>query len=464
MANEFVGRHVSINCGPVLGFFQGQITSVNSSNQAITIKDAFKNGVKCSCPEVTLVASDIVDLCMIDELMPNSTAPDTTSKPAPRQKEKQPNNSNTGKNQSKERKKGLQTASPQTMSPPRVTHSFREQRHPFVKDGRPQSRFCGRQRIDSHSGLDDCFSIDQAELNEDFDFEKNLALFDKQSIMPNKVKKHKTVAKYRHDENVLESKPTVYRQIVTNSSEKGVAEYYTDAGLVVPCISSSTHARICETAELMGISYTRQFEAFAISANLMALSVVGGSNRLHPRNAHQRPHIVVFTASHQLGAQAIATARHLANQNVQVEVFMDDFVKMHDYIQDELKLLTLTSARLINDVKDLPSTPVDLVIVAMEDGFSSFFRQHAWYKAATRWCSNTIAPIMCFCPPDDEDFKPKFNIKWSVCSILPQSLPESFGLVYLLDIGLPPMVFKQVGITYRSPFCSKSFIALHRNR
>jgi len=50
--------------------------------------------------------------------------------------------------------------------------------------------------------------------------------------------------------------------------------------------------------------------------------------RLHPRNAHQRPHIVVFTGPHQLGAYAIATARHLVVQSVHVDIFMANFVKV----------------------------------------------------------------------------------------------------------------------------------------
>jgi len=38
----------------------------------------------------------------------------------------------------------------------------------------------------------------------------------------------KAVAKYRHDENVLESQPTIYRQIVVNNPIKSeITEYYT---------------------------------------------------------------------------------------------------------------------------------------------------------------------------------------------------------------------------------------------
>uniref|UniRef100_H2ZN72 YjeF N-terminal domain-containing protein n=1 Tax=Ciona savignyi TaxID=51511 RepID=H2ZN72_CIOSA len=196
----------------------------------------------------------------------------------------------------------------------------------------------------------------------------------------------------------------------------------------------------------------------------MAFSMLGGANRLHPRNAHQRPHVVVLTGPHLVGAQGIATARHLANQNLHVDVFMADVVKVDDFLQDELKLLNLTTARLSTDTKDLPTSPVDLVIVAMDDDDSLFLRQQSWHKTATKWCSLNMAPILYLCPPDHLGVKPAMDIKWSLCSVLPRSLSSSYGMVYLLNLNFPPKVFKKLGIKYRSPFCSKQFIALHRNQ
>ena len=75
---------------------------------------------------------------------------------------------------------------------------------------------------------DDCFfSTQDEDIHEDFDFEKNLALFDKRLVLqeiqddvmsnqPDLVRlvdcnKRKTEPKYRNDENVLESLPAVFR-------------------------------------------------------------------------------------------------------------------------------------------------------------------------------------------------------------------------------------------------------------
>ena len=73
----------------------------------------------------------------------------------------------------------------------------------------------------------DCFSAPVDSFLDEFDFEKNLALFDKKAVFeeiesaqPEVVKAcEKTVSKYRCDENVLQSGPVVLQQIkVPNQS------------------------------------------------------------------------------------------------------------------------------------------------------------------------------------------------------------------------------------------------------
>jgi len=54
MATQFIGYHVSINCGANYGFFQGTISTVDAHNQTITIDNPYKNGVKCNESQVTI--------------------------------------------------------------------------------------------------------------------------------------------------------------------------------------------------------------------------------------------------------------------------------------------------------------------------------------------------------------------------------------------------------------------------
>lgn len=86
---------------------------------------------------------------------------------------------------------------------------------------------------------DECFGegTGQEDLDTDFDFEGNLALFDKAAVFSqidgtstNRAQHHSTSGKqqtvsYRHDENILEGKPLVYRQITV--PQHGGKEYCT---------------------------------------------------------------------------------------------------------------------------------------------------------------------------------------------------------------------------------------------
>lgn len=78
-----------------------------------------------------------------------------------------------------------------------------------------------RRKLPSQS-REDCFSAPSESYLQDFDFEKNLALFDKKAVFEEiesanpdliKVMDTKKPQKYRCDENVLQSAPVVYKQI-----------------------------------------------------------------------------------------------------------------------------------------------------------------------------------------------------------------------------------------------------------
>ena len=115
----------------------------------------------------------------------------------------------------------------------------------------------------NRQGREDCFSAPvDTFLDDDFDFEKNLALFDKRAVLreiegtggsSSPVRggpDPRQPAKYKHDENVLNSGPVVYRRIQVNGEKVSAQEYVTDSGLVVPCISYSgitSHIHVFQT-------------------------------------------------------------------------------------------------------------------------------------------------------------------------------------------------------------------------
>lgn len=91
---------------------------------------------------------------------------------------------------------------------------------------------------------DECFGDGMDEvLDEDFDFEGNLALFDKAAVFSQIDSSERrgngarsrgtpgeqTPSRYRHDENILEAKPVVYRQITV--PQLSTKEYSTGKNL-----------------------------------------------------------------------------------------------------------------------------------------------------------------------------------------------------------------------------------------
>lgn len=451
--SHYIGSTVTINCGSAVGHCQGVVKDVDQKSQTITISNPYRNGVKSSKKELTLRSSDIIEITIIDSLLEE-----------PVQVEKRTTSCKKGRAKSKgfDHEQGW-------------SNGFAE---PFTQKLSAASKKL--QAVRSRRGLykqtEDCFSTDVADMTEEFDFAKNLAMFDKlavyqeinsgsdgEALLTPSKNHRKREEKFRHDEFVLEKGPVVFRQIITNEPEKAeIEEYYTDAGLVVPTISYNTLKQILHAAELMGFTAERQAEIFGANASLMALTLLGGLNRLHPRNSHQPLSVLITCGPHWTGALGVAVARHLSNHNVKVSVFLPHFVKIHRNLQEELRLLSLTEATIINDYSLLPGTPVDLILSAMDEAGSEPLRQQLWYQHAVRWCNGNRAPLMCLAPPPTEA-SPDLHIKWSICGVLPFSFPDEYGTLYMVDMGIPVRAYEKVGIQYRSPFCGKSSLRLNRN-
>ncbi|XP_027428564.1 enhancer of mRNA-decapping protein 3 isoform X2 [Callorhinus ursinus] len=318
---------------------------------------------------------------------------------------------------------------------------------------------------------DECFGDDIEEIPDtDFDFEGNLALFDKAAVFEeidtyerrsgtrSRGVPNERPTRYRHDENILESEPIVYRRITV---PHGVSkEFCTDSGLVVPSVSYELHKKLLSVAEKHGLTLERRLEMTGVCASQMALTLLGGPNRLNPKNVHQRPTVALLCGPHVKGAQGISCGRHLANHDVHVILFLPNFVKMLEPITNELSLFSKTQGQQVSNLKDLPSSPVDLVINCLDCPENAFLRDQPWYKAAVAWANRNRAPVLSIDPPVHEG-EQGIDAKWSLALGLPLPLGERAGRIYLCDIGLPQQVFQEVGISYHSPFGCKFVIPLH---
>uniref|UniRef100_F6VG36 Enhancer of mRNA-decapping protein 3 n=2 Tax=Xenopus tropicalis TaxID=8364 RepID=F6VG36_XENTR len=503
MAADWLGSIVSINCGNTLGVYQGCVSAVDQINQTISLTQPFHNGVKCLVPEVTFRAGDISELKILeipseslkftsDQLNDHSTGfgylpsrqQNGTSKQKPTVAQSTAQNI-PGREEGKATEPS--SSSPQPCSKSYIDrHSeaanqpknFRRRHNSWSSSSRYPNQVTPKKSGTKNGQMkardDECFGDDLEEIPDtDFDFEGNLALFDKAAVFEeidtherrgggggarSRGTPNERPPTYRHDENILESEPIVYRKIVVPQS--GGKEYCTDSGLVVPSISYVLHKKLLCVAEKHGLSVERRLEISGVCASQMALTLLGGPNRLNPKNVHQRPTVALLCGPHVKGAQGISCGRHLANHDVDIILFLPNFVKMLEPVTNELNLFCQTQGKQVSSVKDLPECPVDLVINCLDCNENSFLRDQPWYRAAVDWANQNRAPVLNIDPPVGDHVQ-GIHAKWSLELGLPLALGEQAGRIYLCDIGIPQKVFREAGISYHSPFGCKFVIPLH---
>ncbi|XP_008275865.1 enhancer of mRNA-decapping protein 3 [Stegastes partitus] len=472
MATHWLGSVVSINCGVALGVYQGEVSSVDHASQTISLRQPYHNGVKCPVPEVTFSAMDIKELKFLD-------IQNTVSKPFSGQEAStEPSSTSAGRQSNRTSHSHATSSSVQSSTAPitilrRAPAGSSNSRGATQAMPRKPTVRNGAAGGPVRSKDDECFGDGtDKDLDTDFDFEGNLALFDKAAIFSqidgissrnNKAQLHSTQAEqkplsYRHDENILEGKPVIYRQITT--PEHGGKEYCTDSGLVVPSVPYMLHKRLLAAAERWGLSLERRLEAIGICSSQMALTLLGGPNRLTPKNVHQRPSVVLLCGPHIQGAQGISCGRHLANHEVEVILFLPNFVKMQESVTSEVNLYSRTSGKQVASVKDLPASPVDLVINCLDCHENLLLREQSWYQSAADWANRNRAPVLSIDPAVSEQHQ-TVEAKWTLSLGLPLPLADNDTRVYLCDIGIPKLVYQEVGINYHSPFGCKFVIPLH---
>ncbi|XP_071344513.1 enhancer of mRNA-decapping protein 3-like [Trachinotus anak] len=472
MATDWLGSVVSINCGLTLGVYQGEVSSVDDASQTISLRQPYHNGIKCPVSEVTFSAMDIKELKFLD--IQNTVNKRSSGHGAP----KQPSIISAGcyDHSSRTTRPHVTSSSSHPATAPiailrRGSSNSRGVTPATAKKNNVRNGSTGGPM---RSKDDECFGDGPDEdLDTDFDFEGNLALFDKAAVFSqidgtrnhsSRAQHHSTQAEqkplsYRHDENILAGKPVVYRQITVPQHEG--KEYCTDSGLVVPSVPYELHKRLLAAAEHWGLLLERRLEAIGVCSSQMALTLLGGPNRLTPKNVHQRPTVVLLCGPHLQGAQGISCGRHLANHEVEVILFLPNFVKMQESVTSEVNLYSRTSGKQVSSIKDLPASPVDLLINCLDCHENPLLREQSWYQSATVWANQNRAPVLSIDPPVSEQHQ-TVKAKWTLSLGLPLPLAETESRVYLCDIGIPKMVFQEVGIRYHSPFGCKFVIPLHR--
>lgn len=482
MTDNFIGKTVSIKCSDELGVFQGQIKTANA--QKITLIKAFRNGVPLKKPEmeITIDASNIMSLELLGLPITSRSASNTptphaaaaTSQPIAIAKKSAVATTSAmmtnGRAKNGHRSSPVQRTKPMEVPQQNGTTPYKNDRR-GGGGGNGGGRNNGRRNNNNNRNSAFGTPVDDPTMTMEFDFEKNLALFDKQAIWdeienggekPDLLRQTNFVGppqggtmaqqkKYRHDQNVISSKPIQFRQIQTEY--KCQEEFVTDEGLIIPCIPRALRHRVQALAEANGFSWQRQGDILGRAAVELAMSLLGGARRLIPKNQHQWPTISIICDepfNEKLAEVGLITGRQLASHGLKVMIYVKT-ATISERQSHELELYTATGNDFTCDVSELPAS--DLVILACTGAEPLPADLVAWLAASR-------SPILAIDPPTGgiKDVP----IKCSLLPILPiEDVGTAGGKLYLANLTIPLKFFRDSGIKYSPPFGAKFVIPLH---
>ncbi|CRL06757.1 CLUMA_CG019542, isoform A [Clunio marinus] len=484
--SDFIAKDVSIKLKRDLGIFQGKI--VRAEQNSITITNAFHNGMKMKkfTAEVTIGKDEIEELKFVKVADPTEVARSVQNTPSASSNStknlmvlpKSDNNHMSSKslpnftnkspfikpvkpvdNRQKTTKPITILKRPTASTSNNALSSSSSGPQPLIKQDNNGSVKKNKKRTARNYDLmqPDDFS------EEDFDFEGNLALFDKKEIFkkidnendictkPDLVRQIKTEGKFRHDENVLDSMLMQFRNVQLEFKPK--QEYTTDEpGIIIPSIPQSLRNRIQNLACDHGHLIERQNDFLARGATELALNLLGGSRRLSPKNLHQWPRVTVICDEPYNMRQSeigLSVARQLASHGLKVMVYVK--TSSHsDKPSKELELFTATGNDFTGNIRDLTNS--DLVIMSVTN-----MNQNS---QIIRYIQNNRAPVMAIDPPATGISE--ISIRNAVLPILPlDDIHNTCGKLHLVNICISEKFFKDAGIKYSPIFGSKFIIPLH---
>ena len=103
----------------------------------------------------------------------------------------------------------------------------------------------------------------------------------------------------------------------------------------------------------------------------------------------------------------------------------------------------------------------DIVICGLDDHeLTTQLRSQPWHRAAVRYAlqnnNGVSSPILALDPASNPPYSPR----WSLLPLAPFLLEGTSGQVYLVDLGIPAKLFRDLHIKYRLPFDHRFLIPL----
>lgn len=243
--DKFIGYLVSVECKNL--FYQGIVANIDPNKAIIQLKNCFQNGIQCGSKLIEIKTKDIENIEILADpqnalnfLNPkllndlsngsattvNSTDNGTksskttsqTTNATPAQAISTNNDKKTQPLKVNSSKNNLNSISPSSVSPPSYTNGYHQYNESSKRKQSHNGNGYSNGNGHDYSNNENCFmSINVEAIKEDFDFEQNLALFDKDAFYE-EIEGHSKPVNTNTNEEPLNAYDSLIKQLNSNNT------------------------------------------------------------------------------------------------------------------------------------------------------------------------------------------------------------------------------------------------------
>lgn len=321
---------------------------------------------------------------------------------------------------------------------------------------KPKADKARKQRAPRDRSLE---STPVEDVKKSFDFERNLALFDKKKVF-DEIRQNDTVDQsqrlvthnrasknYANDEMIL-------GQNGANSKAKkvNVDELLSPFG-PVPLASPLQLVQLEQRLLEEGRSADGLVELAARGVSEVAIKALGVS-RFHRNNHNSMPLVVVVAGPNRSGLRALAAGRLLATRRVQV--FLFTVGTPPNSWKDHMRAFKASGATVVSSTSELEKAiednpaPAELILdglqgfeVSLADLYDKTDLASAQWVVS--WANRQKAPILAVDVPSGD--KTQMNARWIACCGFPvHAIANTSAKKFVVDLGVAPAALNAAGM------------------
>lgn len=307
----------------------------------------------------------------------------------------------------------------------------------------------------------DAFAVSISKMSTDFDFQSSNKLFKKEAIF-DEWRQQDGVLPKQNQQNNMEPKLKPTEMVIESSAPTPghtfEGDFVTDDKVPVVGLALSRRIALFKRAISGGLSYSHVVSVAGMSISQMVIQVLGGSCRVNLGNHNKPPVVAVLVSSGDSGKVALTAALHLSQHGLNVKVVIMATPKGCDGL---INILTKSKCVVSGGLQGLPNV-IDIILEGTQDR-NTMLNWPDWLNAVVEWTDQCTAPILAIDPQHPTQMpQTPTSPKWTCALGAPLLAQGTAGRLFLVDIGLFSLAFKEENIPYRSPFFDKFIIPIHR--